>query len=400
MKDKNRLALEQFLIDNSELERLETLLDEFNIFEVLGVVNVELRHSEFLAYLMNPKQNHALDDIFVKRFLQKTIAGVDPSDLPFTAIDLDIWNLNDLEIRREWRNIDILLVSEANHMVILIENKIRSGEHSKQLQRYHRTVEQQFSGWKILGLFLTPEGDEPTDERFLPVSYETVCSLIESLAESRKSTLGPDIYTLMQHYVSMLRRYILSDSEIHRLCREIYQKHQPALDLIFEHRPDQQAELHEILLSLVEQSAKLTHDSSSKSYVRFIANEIDAPILKQGNGWTDTGRMLLFEFKNLGDRLGLYLIIGPGPNEIREKLYEIAKGGNPPLKYFQVMGRKFNTIYKLDFLTSSEYDKYDFEGLQERIEAKWISFLEKDLPRIVGILKKQTWMWESIDSEG
>jgi len=33
---EERLAFEEFLIDNPDLERLESLLDEFNIFEALG----------------------------------------------------------------------------------------------------------------------------------------------------------------------------------------------------------------------------------------------------------------------------------------------------------------------------------------------------------------------------
>jgi hypothetical protein len=94
--NEERAALEDFLIDNPELERLEVLLDEFNIFEALGAVKVELRHSEFLAFLMNPIQSHGLRDVFVKRFLQKAVVGVDPAELPFAAIDLDILDLDDL----------------------------------------------------------------------------------------------------------------------------------------------------------------------------------------------------------------------------------------------------------------------------------------------------------------
>ena len=46
--------LEAFLLDNKDLERLEELLQEFNIFSALGVVNSELRHSNFLSWLLNP----------------------------------------------------------------------------------------------------------------------------------------------------------------------------------------------------------------------------------------------------------------------------------------------------------------------------------------------------------
>lgn len=56
----DRQALTALVVDNSDLERLEALLDQFNIFEALGAVRVELRHSDFLAFLLNPKQSHRL----------------------------------------------------------------------------------------------------------------------------------------------------------------------------------------------------------------------------------------------------------------------------------------------------------------------------------------------------
>jgi len=398
---EERKALEDFLIDNPELERLEALLDEFNIFEALGAVKVELRHSEFLAFLMNPTQSHGLGDFFVKRFLQKAVVGVDLTELPFTAIDLDIWDLDELEVRREWNNIDILLLTELSDddkLAVIIENKIDSKEHSDQLARYYQIVKQHFPGWKILGLYLTPEGDEPSDERYLPVSYETVSALIESISASRKSTLGPDIYTLMQHYLSILRRYILSGSEIEKLSQEIYRKHQRALDILFEHRPDLQAELYDFLLELVENTPDVTLDHSSKSYIRFVVDAFDVPILKKGEGWTPSKRMLLFEFKNLEARLGLYLLIGPGPNEIREKLFELSKQKRytPPLKAFQrVLGRKHQTIYQFSFLTKRDYENSDLDGMQTKIKKQWAIFISKELPRLNEILKEQPWLWES-----
>ncbi len=53
-------ALESFVFENPELQRLEFLLDEFNIFEAIGAVRMELRHSDFLAFLLDPNQSHGL----------------------------------------------------------------------------------------------------------------------------------------------------------------------------------------------------------------------------------------------------------------------------------------------------------------------------------------------------
>ena len=55
--DKKDLQALEHLVGNEDLERLEALLDQFNIFEAIGVVNQELRHSDFLAYLLDPRGN-------------------------------------------------------------------------------------------------------------------------------------------------------------------------------------------------------------------------------------------------------------------------------------------------------------------------------------------------------
>ena len=59
--------LTKFVVNNPDLERLEARLAEFNIFEVLGAVRQELRHSDFLGYLLDPAGNHNLGDAFLKK---------------------------------------------------------------------------------------------------------------------------------------------------------------------------------------------------------------------------------------------------------------------------------------------------------------------------------------------
>lgn len=67
----DRQALEGFVVENADLEALEGLSEQFNIFEAVGVLRQELRHSDFLAFLLDPRQNHRLGDAFVQRLLQK-----------------------------------------------------------------------------------------------------------------------------------------------------------------------------------------------------------------------------------------------------------------------------------------------------------------------------------------
>jgi len=66
MSKEEQNLLEKFIIENIELESLESLLAQFNIFESIRAVNQELRHSDFLSFLLDPSKNHGLGDLFLK----------------------------------------------------------------------------------------------------------------------------------------------------------------------------------------------------------------------------------------------------------------------------------------------------------------------------------------------
>jgi hypothetical protein len=119
-----RALLESFVVNNPDLERLEALLAEFNIFEAVGAVRQELRHSDFLAFLLDPGGNHRLGDAFLKRLLKHVL--VSAAEPPVSAVEIDAADLDDAGVRREWQNIDILINDPANNLVCALEEKIRA----------------------------------------------------------------------------------------------------------------------------------------------------------------------------------------------------------------------------------------------------------------------------------
>lgn len=384
--------LEALVVDNPDLERLEALLDQFNIFEAIGTVRQEVRHSDFLAFLLNPQQNHGLGDTFLKRLLQRALSLGESGDVPVTPIDLDIWSLNQALVLREWQNIDILVVDEAHRLALIIENKIDTSEHSNQLQRYRKMVDEQYPGWRVVGLYLTPDGEEPSDARYLSADYGLVCQVLEGLAQSRASTLGPDVLTAIKHYTQMLRRHIVAESEIAELCRRIYQKHQRALDLIYEHRPDRQASTRDMLQEIINyHNSGLLGLGSFKRYINFMPQEWDVPALVAENG----EHILMFQFNNQPDRLKLFLIICPGPPATRQRLFDVALSKQPPFKPVNKSLRNYwNTIYSQDFLRAKSYEDTSDEEIREEVKKHWSLFVEHDLPQIRAAVRAEAWIWE------
>ena len=385
-------ALETFVVDNKDLDRLEALLDRFNILEALGVVSQELRHSDFLAFLMDPRGNHDLEDAFVKRLLQRALMSAGDVARSVTPIEIELWNLDRVEIRKEWQRIDILLLDEDNEPAIIIENKIGTGEHSNQLQRYWETIQQHYPGWRAIGVFLTPDGTPPSHAAYLSMDYGSVSEVIDDLAENRASVLKPDVKTLMNHCTDMLRRNIVGDSEIARLSRQIYQKHKRALDIIYEHLPDVQTELESVLSSLIEEEPEVELDDSSKSKIRFAIPAWDTPELLSAQGWTSSGRILLFEFWNYPGSLELKLYIGPAPNEIRTELLELARAHPDVFSVPRRASTRWTPIFTRRDLREEDYEEATDSDREKQIRHHWSKFLDEDLPRMDAVLREDEWI--------
>jgi hypothetical protein len=69
----DREVLEDFVLKNRELIELEELLDQFNVFEAMRAERTEARHSDFVAFLLDPTRPHGLGDIVLKSILQAVL---------------------------------------------------------------------------------------------------------------------------------------------------------------------------------------------------------------------------------------------------------------------------------------------------------------------------------------
>lgn len=394
MQDDDYKILEDFVVGNSDLEELEIQLDKFNIFEAIGVVRQELRHSNFLAFLLDPSQNSGLGQTFLKRFLQRAVLNSANSELSITPIDLDSWDLYNVTVQREWQNIDILILEETIKLAVIIENKIDGNESEGQLERYYEAVKKQFPNYNIVCLYLTPEGDIPSHEKYIAISYELICEIVETLIKTKESILGPDLLTLIKSYAVMLRRHIVGESEIANLCQKIYRKHQKALDLIFEYKPDLQVQTRQYLEELIDKNPDLIKDHCSKASIKFLPKDWDVLSLRKGEGWVASNRMLLFEFYNGPEKIALRLYIGPGDKEIREKLYSVASANRKIFKASGKLNPKWKSIYTHKFLTKNDLQEADFETIIEKIGKQWQKFLEDDFQTIKDAIKGEKWIWK------
>lgn len=116
--------LEDFITNNHELELLESIIDKFNIFRSLGIINTEIRHSHFLSWLLDPNETHGLDAYFLKIFLKEIAANNKTFLSGYNIFQINAWNLdNILESIKHLGDIDVLAVSDKLRKVFAIECK-------------------------------------------------------------------------------------------------------------------------------------------------------------------------------------------------------------------------------------------------------------------------------------
>lgn len=237
MESADKDAMNRFLAENPELEVLSARLATFNIFRALKVERVEIRHSNTLGWLLDPAESHGLGDVFLRRILSNILLDADIQGL--TAADVELKDFDDIEVRREWRHIDVLVIDRGNKLVLLIENKVGSGEMAGQLARYRAIVNQEFPSFTLVPVFLTLDGTPSDDEdeaaRYVSYSYLQLTDVLKRIIEPRRSQMPEAVATFLDHYMETLGRITMQDTALVELCRTIYRKHKRAIDLIFEH---------------------------------------------------------------------------------------------------------------------------------------------------------------------
>lgn len=301
-EESDEEALKRFLLDIECLDPLSEWTNKFNLFDVLKITRAEIRHSNVLSWLLNPNENHGLGDSVIKGFVQYYVTSFSDEEDVFKTLLMDFRGIT---LQREWHNIDILAVSNEERFALCIENKIGTGEHDNQLNRYRKIVEDTYPGYKKMYLYLSPEGLEASDPTYwCPMSYQDVLAIIENAR--RKTQVLPDAGLLIDNYIETLRRDIVGDERLAKICAEIYAKHQKALDLIFENRPDNASALSSILKEwAVEKTSAgeimVDEEKSGKSYIRFMTpfmSSIMPESEEPDSGW-NTKTHYFYEIKNI-----------------------------------------------------------------------------------------------------
>ncbi len=375
------------LLDDLDFQAIHSRMSRFNLFEAVGAIRGELRHSNFLAYLLSPARSHGFGARPLVSVLRAILEGMNPGERPIMTLELMIGDPGDAIIYRERDNVDLLIEVSSLNLVVLIENKIDAKAGDGQLERYRSIVEARYPDHKKLFVFLTPGGLDPEHPAYVPFSYAQLAEVLHGLADERLGTSESTL--IVRHYVEMLRRHIVPDERLKELAAQVYERHSEALEFIWECRP-QQGGLLEVLQDRIEGVLGLTVDSRGANVLRFVPDAWDQslksiqcdPML-----WTRTGRALLLEvktFANTPGRVNLSLLIGPAAAEARAAFYEAARA-QPQLfrGLVKPMGAKWASIFSLDLLTGAQARGLTLDQQAQNASLAWSDFQGRTLPGLI-----------------
>ena len=305
---------------------------KFNIFKVLRLDSHEIRHSNFLAWLLNPNETHGFGSLFLDKFLNNALGE--------SCID----DYKNIEIRLEYPiddngRIDILLFN--NDFVCVIENKYGSTEHDEQCKRYKKFIEQksQFKNRKIKKfIFLDlKEPDKTLLENQLSgykaITYKQVKEILEDIINS-DIKIETSAYQVIEQYITILKeKYPMRDAETLNLCKEIYKQYQKTIDTICENCSieSMQEDVEKALKEIITEKAGYQNITFNEpNLVKFLPSQIKSlEKLKFGKWEYNNDYVVGLDISNFrrGDiNVNIEVVLSPidkNFNEQKEKLINL-----------------------------------------------------------------------------
>ena len=253
--------LENFIFDDNVqdiLDKIKNSVMNFNILEITGMGSQEIKHSNILAWMFSNSE-HNLEYKILEDFLKKIVEFNEVSEAT-TFLKHYIYlseKSKNITIYREKDNIDLLIVDNANEVVIAIENKVYANERSDgkdggQLKNYCKIVDENYKNFKNkIFIYLTIDGLSPESEEnqkiWLNATHEMIGEAVEDILE--KQTILPKAEMILTSYIDLLkRRNIMEDKNLEELCKKIWDKNSKALDILFRYRTTNLDKLYDLII--------------------------------------------------------------------------------------------------------------------------------------------------------
>jgi len=208
-------------MDDPGYIKIRSEFAEPNIFRLLRINNYEIRHSQFLSWLLDPGETHGQGHDFLDLVIKMT-----GHYLPTKNEKVKVY-------REKWY-IDILI--ESPKWVLAVENKIKSTDFNDQLYRYRQKLNEKYPDHTKVLLYLTPTGASASDCDEHPywsnINYNSILSALYEFVENNTLSEKSNIY--IRDYISCLEIDVLNESMFSEIANSIINDYKTSLNKIFD----------------------------------------------------------------------------------------------------------------------------------------------------------------------
>ena len=394
------LALQLLDADDQDLASLGEMLNrregEVDIFDALGLDGSEEFHSNFLAWLLDPKGSHGMGAGFLQGFL--AVSGASRAIRSTDQLSTTIQREHYLERDGSSGRLDILIRNESAGFLCAVENKVWSGESGDQLAWYRSVLEAEYPDHQVRLVFLTRWGDDPGNpgERgyWKQLSYTAILRLIERTVETANGAANEDVLAFLRQYATTLRRNLVPEvsNDVHELARRIYRKHQQAIDLIAKnqdkYKPNYLTEGFRMIRAAVGKQPLWKEARCDRPYARFVSAKWEQYTELRLDGWPYS--LLIFEVHMTDSWAELFFSMASGGEEqLRREIFERVKASPSVFNCAELEYKdgfvRLHTVGKV--LDGPDYRYWwDEDRIRETISSHLDNFARDQFPEIDGIM--------------
>lgn len=229
------------MIYSKQFEELDRMFKTFNPLKVLRMDSHEIRHSNVLAWLTDHEGNHGLNSVFLKKLISNLLMKPENDSfvsdssffLKMLAMKYDDWKVEREKQTTKKRYIDLVLSSEENKTVIIIENKFYSSQSDNQLNDYLEYIEEEYTEYTIIPIFLTLLEEEAANKKYLALNYMDITEVLEFILKFYKESISEEVLVFLKNYLAILQERFAPDEARLLLAEEIFEKHGEAVTYLY-----------------------------------------------------------------------------------------------------------------------------------------------------------------------
>ena len=216
----------------------------FNPFDVLRYADFEIRHSNVLAWLLQPNETHGIGDAFIRDFTtaindEARSQGIRPVLVPSSFV------AENIRVERELDYVDITIFFRNERVVIAIENKTEetSPEHASQVRSYEEKLREKYRGMYdvIQSVLLTTSPTAEAAERsFIRVSWTRIHDMVKSIRERGRFEFdeGERVRAFLGHYLEIVERLAVQPETDRDYFRTLLDDHRLVLNRLLKEREE------------------------------------------------------------------------------------------------------------------------------------------------------------------